>query len=144
MVDSKLKTLNNKSKEYKTSLSINNKTDRKERHVSRNQSLKKSPNLYDKHQEFKERHFYNYSKDKLHNNLKISAEQKKNKNDIRKSQNRDKKKSTSKSKSKHIVDETQELFFCFTKKTKKTQGLGSPHGHVRGSSSRSSSVKSKE
>lgn len=56
-----------------------------------------------------------------------------------KSRNREEKKS----RTKQIIDETEELFFCFTKKTKKTQGMASPNSQMRSSSIGSTSAKSK-
>lgn len=56
---------------------------------------------------------------------------------------RSRQKEEKKSKSKQYIDETEELFFCFTKKTKKTQGVASPSSQMRSSSIGSSSAKSK-
>jgi hypothetical protein len=56
-----------------------------------------------------------------------------------KSRNREEKKS----RSKQVIDETEELFFCFTKKTKKTHGVASPTSQLRSSSIGSNSARSK-
>lgn len=45
-----------------------------------------------------------------------------------------------KSRNKEIVDETEELFFCFSKKTKKTQGRYDNGSHLRSSSIASNSM----
>ena len=77
--------------------------DKKERNVSKNQTLKKSPSFYqDKYKDSKEKHFYQNSKDKM--NIKTHGEQKKAVYEMAKSRNKDVKKS--KSKSKHIIDQT--------------------------------------